>query len=89
MRLGFVVMLVGVLFLFKNVGLMSELQWDIIWPVIVLLIGISMVLRHSCRCGRFDCMHCRGDGFKKWKGTCNCDCGVCKNCVNEPNQPMR
>jgi hypothetical protein len=89
MRLGFVVMLVGLLYLLRNTQIISALQWDIIWPLIVLLIGISMILRNHCGCGRWDCMHCRGDGYKKWKGNCSCECGICRNCVNSPQDGMK
>ena len=51
---GLIVMLVGVLFLLRNLGLIPHISWDIIWPVFVIIVGISMMERRywwgsSCR----------------------------------------
>ncbi len=63
MRTGLLVILVGVLFLFKNVGLINTISWGVLWPVIVMLIGIAMVTRRRCGCGGWGhkwCKNCQG-----------------------------
>ena len=41
--IGLIVLLVGVLFLLHNLGLIPAITWGIVWPVIIILIGISMM----------------------------------------------
>jgi hypothetical protein len=76
MRSGLIIILVGILFLFKNTGLISTISWDLIWPVIVILIGISIVVRKRCGCGGWGCHKCMG----KTANVCTCDCDNCKDC---------
>lgn len=52
MRLGLLAILVGVLFLLKNVGLIMADQWSLLWPIILIYVGIAVTVR-----GR--CWHCR------------------------------
>ncbi len=89
MRLGLIVILVGVLFFFKNLGLINNISWNILWPIVVMLIGISMVLRRRCGCGGWGCKWCkwcRGSShldhdMEGIKNICSCDCNSCKDCV--------
>lgn len=87
MRLGLIVILVGILFFFKNIGLINNISWDILWPVIVMLIGIAMVLRRRCGCGGWGCKWCKwckGVNYHGMdmgmKNTCDCTCDSCKSC---------
>lgn len=64
MRIGLLAILVGVVFLLKNLGYVNSLQWGIVWPILVIYVGIAMVGVGGCwRCG-------------SWHGFMNksCDC---------------
>lgn len=79
MRLGLIVILVGVLFFLKNIGIINSINWDILWPVLVMLIGVSMVLRKRCsKCGGWGCKWC--EGKHAYAGICSCMCNSCQKC---------
>ncbi len=42
---GILVLLVGIIFLLENLGIISR-TWSIIWPSIVIIIGVSLLYRH-------------------------------------------
>lgn len=44
MFMGLIVLLIGLIFLLKNLGIITTGFWTIFWPVIVILIGINMLL---------------------------------------------
>jgi hypothetical protein len=70
MRSGLLVILIGILFLFKNLNLISNIQWSIVWPIILIYIGIAMVTRTMCwHCGVWH----EGADMHKKKGVCDCD----------------
>jgi hypothetical protein len=41
---GGVLVLVGVLFLLANTGVLSNLNWDIVWPVLLIALGVWLIL---------------------------------------------
>lgn len=41
--LGFV--LFGILFLLRNLGIIRGNLWDFVWPLVFIIIGISMIFR--------------------------------------------
>lgn len=45
--IGIALVTVGVLFLFKNLGLISGIAWDIAWPVILIVLGGAMILKKT------------------------------------------
>ncbi|MDE2213431.1 MAG: hypothetical protein KGJ34_02795 [Patescibacteria group bacterium] len=47
MLVGSIVVLVGIVFLLNNLGLLPYISWNILWPVIVILVGLSMLERRS------------------------------------------
>ena len=63
---GPIIVLVGVLFLLGNIGLISPVSWSIIWPVLLIVLGISMMQKH----GKW--------GRRCWCG-CGKDCGKCED----------
>lgn len=73
MRFGFLVILVGALFLLRNMGIIVGVEWSILWPIIIMLIGITIVTRaemdKSWRKGK----------LMGW-GDCGCDCDACNAC---------
>ncbi|MBL7074866.1 hypothetical protein ISS37_06475 [candidate division KSB1 bacterium] len=38
---------VGVVFLLKNVGVITGDAWDIIWPLLIIYLGLSMIIRRK------------------------------------------
>lgn len=74
MRLGLLAILIGVLYLLKNLDFITVSQWSILWPIIVIYLGIAMVARHRC-------WHCKvwHDGLHSGKMCAHkCDCEVCE-----------
>ncbi|MDP2909497.1 MAG: DUF5668 domain-containing protein [bacterium] len=45
MYVGLIVVFMGVLFLMKNTGLISGDIWPIIWPLLIILLGISILAK--------------------------------------------
>jgi len=43
--LGIALIILGAIFLLKNLGILAGVQWDIIWPIVVIAIGIAMVAK--------------------------------------------
>ncbi|MCC2630630.1 MAG: hypothetical protein K0S38_439 [Candidatus Paceibacter sp.] len=72
MRIGLLTILIGVTFLLKNLGLLTDIQWEILWPVMLIYIGVAMVTRHRCwHCGIWH------DGKDLHKKGMTCDCDEC------------
>ena len=49
MYIGFLLIVVGVLFLLKNLGIVTGGFWDILWPLVVVFVGISMLFGRKAR----------------------------------------
>jgi hypothetical protein len=49
MYVGFLLIVIGVLFLLKNLGIISGSFWDILWPIVVVFVGISMLFGRKKR----------------------------------------
>jgi hypothetical protein len=49
MYIGFLLIVIGVLFLLKNLGIISGSFWDILWPIVVVFVGISMLFGRKKR----------------------------------------
>jgi uncharacterized membrane protein HdeD (DUF308 family) len=45
MFFGVVVLLVGVVFLLQNLGLIEGSAWNIVWPIVIILLGLSILLK--------------------------------------------
>ncbi len=41
---GGVLVLIGLLFLLGNTGVLSNLNWDVVWPVLVIALGVWLLL---------------------------------------------
>ncbi len=74
MYLGFIVVLVGALYLLKGMGYIINVDWDILWPTITILIGIAILMRST---GHYHFNHWGG----KWNRLCNCDDCSGKTCT--------
>lgn len=67
----------GALYLLQNLGIIAPIGWSVVWPVIIIIAGISLKhVNHSLRCAvGGKCGVCDiGDGHK-CEGA---DCGTCK-----------
>lgn len=62
MYIGILLLIIGGLYLTKNLGLLDGLSYDVIWPTVVAVIGLFMILRRvrhgDGKCGSRWCLHC-------------------------------
>jgi hypothetical protein len=45
MLFAIVLILIGFIFLMKNLGLITGPTWDVIWPILLMALGLSMLLK--------------------------------------------
>ena len=45
MWFGATLIVVGVIFLLDNLGFLSSEAWKIIWPLVIIIIGIAMLFK--------------------------------------------
>lgn len=43
--LGASLIILGAIFLLKNLGFLSMVNWEIVWPIAVIAIGIALVYK--------------------------------------------
>lgn len=50
---GIIILLIGVAFLLQNLGIITANFWQILWPLFIILIGLSIIFRrkHCWCCG--------------------------------------
>jgi len=55
MLFGSILIIIGVVFLLENLGILSGGVWDIIWPLLLILLGLSFFFKkhHWCYYGHF------------------------------------
>ena len=46
MFVGALILIVGIVFLMQNLGYISGNVWQVIWPLIVIVAGFSMIIRN-------------------------------------------
>ncbi|MES3005977.1 MAG: DUF5668 domain-containing protein [Patescibacteria group bacterium] len=81
MRAGLILVFVGTLFLLDRFGLLNGIQWNIIWPVFIILLGLSIMLRHDgCNCKGCVGGKCCGHGLCREKCVGACKNGKCETC---------
>lgn len=78
---GIALVWIGVLYFLKNTNYIDVIDWNVVWPVILIIVGSS--LKHCkpwkhCgmggKCGMSGCGKCGDDGH-----TCSgADCAQCK-----------
>lgn len=82
MRAGLLLVFIGAMFLLDQLGLLYGVQWNIVFPVFIILLGLSIMLRHDgCDCR--DCVgkKCCGHGLCKDKCVGACKNGKCETCA--------
>jgi len=45
MIIGIILLLLGIAFLLKNLGVLDELTWSIVWPCILIVVSLFMIFR--------------------------------------------
>ena len=45
MIIGLILIIIGGVFLLKNLGFITEGAWSIIWPAILIVIGLGILLK--------------------------------------------
>lgn len=48
MYIAIILVLVGLTFLLKNLGLLDVVNWSVIWPSIIIVLGASMLIKREC-----------------------------------------
>ena len=49
MIFGLILIIIGIVFLLQNFGYISEGAWSIIWPAILIIIGLGSILKRRDR----------------------------------------
>ena len=44
---GAALIIVGAIFLLKNLGIIEGVAWDIVWPIVVVVVGVMMVFKRK------------------------------------------
>lgn len=52
--MSFIILGIGIIFLLSNLGLIKGPVWSIIWPVILIIIGLGGILKGDWRRKRVD-----------------------------------
>lgn len=42
---GISLIVIGAIFLLKNLGIVPGIAWDIVWPIALIVIGLAMVFK--------------------------------------------
>ena len=43
--IGAAFIIIGILFLLKNLGLIQGIAWDIVWPIVLIVLGASILFK--------------------------------------------
>jgi uncharacterized membrane protein len=43
--LAVALIIIGAIFLLKNLGLLVMVNWDIIWPIVLIAVGVAMMFK--------------------------------------------
>ena len=54
MFFGLIIIIVGLVFLLKNLGLIGGDIWPIIWPCLVIALGLSILFKRKRRDKKWD-----------------------------------
>lgn len=49
MTCGIILILIGVFALLESLGILPASTWDIIWPIILIILGLSIIIRPDGR----------------------------------------
>ncbi len=51
MFFGAAIIIIGFIFLLQNLGLIPGSAWQIVWPCLIILLGLSMICKSYRCCG--------------------------------------
>ena len=74
MVLGLILVIIGAVFLLETLGIVAGSVWGFIWPIALIVVGISLCFKHKCKSG-WGCSWCGCKSCKSWK-----DCKDCPEC---------
>ncbi|MFA6593953.1 MAG: DUF5668 domain-containing protein [Candidatus Buchananbacteria bacterium] len=37
--------IIGAIFLLKNLGLLAGINWDVIWPIVIIIVGVIWLFK--------------------------------------------
>ena len=43
--LAIALIIIGAIFLLKNLGLLAAINWDLIWPIVLIAVGVLMLFK--------------------------------------------
>lgn len=43
--LAYALIVLGVIFLLKNLGLLVAVNWDLVWPIALIILGVIMIYK--------------------------------------------
>ncbi len=66
MTIGIILIITGIIFLLKNLGVISIAVWSVIWPGILIVIGVRLLFRRQPWWSDWA-------GYKEWKKWRKCD----------------
>lgn len=49
MLFGVSIIIVGVILLLQNLGLVADGAWNIIWPALIIILGVSILIKKDRR----------------------------------------
>lgn len=47
MFIGLAIIIIGIVFLLENMGLISSSAWQLIWPCLLIVLGLCMIFKTS------------------------------------------
>lgn len=69
MFFGIALVVIGLVFLLQNLGFISNNIWDIIWPSLIILLGVSILMKEKKKGGKWkkieEGMDKVGEGIRK------------------------
>lgn len=51
MFIGIAIIIIGLVFLLQNMGFISTSAWQIIWPALIIMLGVSVMMKRNGCCG--------------------------------------
>ena len=55
---GTILVILGFAFLLKNLGILPGGSWDVAWPLLLMVLGISLMSHGKCRLGHLPWCNC-------------------------------
>ncbi|MFA5125252.1 MAG: DUF5668 domain-containing protein [Patescibacteria group bacterium] len=43
--LAIALIIIGAIFLLKNLGLLTVINWDVVWPIVLIGVGVLMLFK--------------------------------------------